>query len=200
MSPAWPVPSHLSDIYRRLVGRDPLAQSEFAVAVLDPIVCHLRRCHKHHDDATYWTAAIDAVWSVLRNPAVYDPSRGSLRAFLCMAAECDLRNALKREWRHQAKRENCDCVELADDDGNSRQESDAAEGPSFDDADVAAEIADFTPAEHRVFELMRGGAKQTASFAPLLGVEHLPNDDQSRAVKRAKDRIIKRLQRVGRKS
>jgi hypothetical protein len=200
MSVEWPGANDLAAILNLLHTGDPLARSDFADAVMEPLVSHLRRCRVEADDDAYWTAAGDAVLSVINNPAVYDPNRGPLRSFLCMSAEGDLRNALKRERRHHTGRENRDCVELAAADGNTRQESRVVDGRSFDDPEVAAEVAGFSSADHGVFELMRGGERETAAFAPVLGVGHLPRDEQSRAVKRAKDRIIKRLRRVGRKA
>lgn len=195
MSHPWPDPDVLADIYHRLAGGDPTAPGDLAEAV-DPLTDHLRRHHPAADDHALWTAAADAVLSVIRNPAVFDPSRGPLRSFLCMAAEGDYLNLFKKEKRHHAKRETGDCVELPDPAGNPLQELDA-DGPSFDDPAVAAEIAALPPADRSVFELMRGGEKRTAAFAPVLGVAHLPPEDQAREVKRAKDRIVKRLQRAG---
>ena len=49
--------------------------------------------------------------------------------------------------------------------------------------------------EWAVVELMSEGERSSTAFAPLIGAEHLPLDEQKREVKRCKDRLVKRLRR-----
>jgi RNA polymerase sigma-70 factor, ECF subfamily len=201
MPDSWPEANAVAAIFERLRQGDRLAQSDFIVAVLDPLVSHLRVWRRDADEHMCLTAAEDAVLSAIRNPAVYNPAKGgNLFAFLRMAAERDLLNVLEREHRHHRNRENRDCVELAADDRNPPTEEVADDLPSFDDCAVAAEIASFSDLERQVFNLMKDGERQTFMYIPVLGIENLPKEDQAREVKRMKERIIKRLQRAGRKS
>ncbi len=193
MSTPWPDPDPAADLHRRLCADDPVAPADLAAAFLGPLYEHLRRTHPGVDDHLALTAAEDAVLAVIRRPAVYDPARGDLEAFLRMAARGDLANALARERRHAARRDDRDCVELPADGGNTFAEDDL---PSFDDPGLGAVIAGLTETERRVFELMRAGERSTAASAKALGVAHLPADEQARAVKRVKDRIIARLKRA----
>ena len=61
-------------------------------------------------------------------------------------------------------------------------------------------LGSFTATEQAVFELMRTGERETAAYVPVLGIEHLPEAEQRREVKRVKERILKRLQRAGGRS
>ena len=199
MSDSWPEPEVIAALYQRFCTGDRLAQAALAAAVLDPLVAHLRR-RRGADEHACLTAAEDAVLSLIRNPAIFDPAKRGLIGFLKMAAEGDLLNALERERRHHTNRENRDCVELPAAGGNSTAEGREAGLPSFDDPGVAAEVASFTAAEREVLRLMRDGERRTPAFAAALGIGHLPPADQAGEVKRAKDRLVKRLQRAGRKT
>ena len=194
MSDAWPDSETAAVLYERLRTGDPLAQSEFIAAVLDPLVAHLRAKWPHADEHIRITAAGDAVLSLIRNPDLYDPSKRGLIGFLRMAAEGDFLNVLAKERKHHIGRETREIVELPADGGNTVAEDGL---PSFDDREIAAEIAGLTPPERAVFELMRDGERHTPAFAAALNLGHLPEADWPREVKRVKDRVIKRLQRAG---
>ncbi len=201
MPDSWPEADVVAAIYERLVRGDCLAQTDFIVEVLEPLVSHLWAWRRDADEHMWLTAAEDAVLSVIRNPAVYNPAKcGNLFAFLRMAAERDLLNLLERERRHHRNRENRDCVELPVDGRNPSVEEVADDLPTFDDQAMATEVASLTDLERQVFELMRDGEKRTSVFATILDIGHLPVEERAREVKRVKDRIIKRLQRAGGKS
>lgn len=199
MPNAWPDPEAVAELFTRLCAGDRVAQSEFLVAVLDPLAADLRRW-RGADEHACLTAAEDAVLALLRNPAIYDPAKRGLIGFLRMSAEGDLLNALEKEKKHHTNRENRDCVELPGGGGNSVAGDLAGDLPSFDEPNIAAEIASFTAPERAAFELMRDNERGTAAFAAALGIGHLPAQEQAREVKRVKDRIIKRLQRAGSKT
>jgi RNA polymerase sigma-70 factor (ECF subfamily) len=195
MSDAWPEPESLDALFRRVRDGDPVARSEFIVACLDPLVAHLRCKRPHADEHARVTAAEDALLALLARPGAYDPTKRTLAGYLRMSAAGDLLNELEKERRHHRGRDS-DSVELAEDGRNDSPDGPADGLPSFSDADLAAEIAGFNDAERTAFELMRAGEKATAAFADALGLAHLPKEEQAREVKRVKDRVIKRLQRV----
>jgi DNA-directed RNA polymerase specialized sigma24 family protein len=194
MPDAWPASEVAEDLYRRLADGDPVASSDLAVAVLDPLTAHLQTRHPRADPHACATAAGQAILDLIRQPAIFDPTRGGLLAFLRMSAERDLLNLFEAERRHHRNREYHDSVEPADGDGNQRTEA-ADDLPSLDDPALAAEIASLSPDERTVFDLIRDGEKATAVFATALGLD-VPADEQARAVKRIKDRVVKRLQRA----
>ena len=59
-----------------------------------------------------------------------------------------------------------------------------------------AEIASFAEEERLALDLMREGARDTATFAVPLGLSHLSPSEQAARVKRVKDRVKKRLTRA----
>ena len=191
----WPEPAALDELYRRLRTGGMLARSDFITVLLDPLLGELRAAHRGTDDHLLIEAAEDALLSVVHNPDVYNPGRGiTLAAFLRMAARGDLLNALKKASRHQDKFDPNFPVEYAPDPGNDSAED--GQGLSFDDSRLAAVIAGFTDEERRLFELMRDGVRETEPAAAILGLEDRPQEEQRAAVKRAKERIFKRLQRA----
>ncbi|MBA4192011.1 MAG: hypothetical protein C0467_28870 [Planctomycetaceae bacterium] len=194
MADSWP---EAASTYQALCNGDPVAQSDFVVAFLDPLVMFLNCNFPAADSHDRLTAAEDAILSVIRDPAVFDPSRGSLPTFLRMAASADLANIQARERRHQRRRDLEDCVELQADGGNSSAEQSTNLLPSFDDPSLAAVITALDAKEWQVFGLMREGERRTGAFAAVLGIGHLPPVEQATEVKKVKDRILKRFQRAG---
>jgi DNA-directed RNA polymerase specialized sigma24 family protein len=195
MSTTWPDPEELSSIFQRVREGDRLAPSDFAAAVLDPLVGDLRGWRAGLDEHAYFTAAGEAVWQLLRDPNKYKPELRGLRGYLFMAARDDLINVLKKEAKHHQQRESGDYVELAPDRGNDPSGS-LDDLPLPDQPAVAAEIASFDATERAVFELMYAGERATAAYVPILGIEHLSVEEQAREVKRVKERLTKRLQRA----
>lgn len=193
MSACWPEPDELAALYAGLVAGAPLAPSDLAAAALEPLAASLRHQFPGADEHDCRSAAIDAIWDLIQNPAAYDPTRRGLRGFLQMAAAGDFRNFRRRQRKHHAGRESSECVELAADERNTLPDD---TGPSFDDPPLAVEIDSFAADERAVFELMREGERDTPVFAAALGLGHLSPAEQADAVKRVKDRIKKRLQRA----
>jgi DNA-directed RNA polymerase specialized sigma24 family protein len=187
---SWPSPERALELFARLRPDDTVGHADFAVAFLDPLAEHLRRNNTAHDHALF-EAAEDAVISLLKNPAAFDPARGSLQSYLCMSAAGDLKNVLSRERRHHEKRAS---VEL--DDFAGKEEDEGEDLPSLDHPTFAAAIAEFTDPERAALELMRDGVRETARFAEVLGIAGRAPREQFAEVKRAKDRIKQRLKRV----
>jgi hypothetical protein len=192
MSACWPEADELAALYAGLVVGAPLAPSDLAGAVLDPLVAHLRYRFPGADEHDYHSAAADAVVSLIRSPAVYNPARRGLRGFLQMAAEQDFRNLRDVQRKHHTNRESSEYVELAADVRNNPADGDSP----FDDPPLAVEIGSFAADERAVFELMRDGERDTSVFAAALGIGHLSPDEQTSIVKRVKDRIKARLKRA----
>src|SRR5262245_23200549 len=120
----WPDADRAAELLGRLRSGHPLAPADFAIAVLDPLLNDLRAAYPRCDDHLRLTAAEDAILSAIHNPAVYDPARCDLPAFLRMAARGDLKNALEKELRHGRNRDAENPVELAADDRNCSTEGD----------------------------------------------------------------------------
>jgi hypothetical protein len=128
-----------------------------------------------------------------------------------MSASGDLKNALNAERRHSQRRVDWGHVELSAQARKYLQDEDAdpaliVECRETEEAAAAklrsvphAVSTGLTPEEAKVLELMQAGERKTDAYATVLEVSHLSFKEQQREVKRAKDKLKKRLERAGAK-
>ena len=189
------------ELHRRLLAGDPTASSHFAMAYFPSLVQWLCEHNRHVDPEWCQEAAGQTVLDFIKRPEKFDPARGDLDSYLHHAAQCDLKNVLRKERRHRHR--DLESVELSPDGGKYLgMDDDPAFPLELAEAAAAtavpAEVLDgLSDAERLALELLRHGERRTAEFAAVLNFEHLPPDEQRREVKRVKDRLIKRLQRAG---
>jgi RNA polymerase sigma-70 factor (ECF subfamily) len=190
-------------LHARLLAGDLLAPSELAEAYLAPLVARLQRAYPTVDPHMVESAVIDTLLDMAEHPQRYDPARGSLGAYLGMAARGDLRNALQSLRRRAAHQALLQVVELspaarnlatdeADDPGEIVARAEPVASPEL----LAAVRAAFQPAELEIVTLMLEGERRTGEYARLLGLANRPEPEQRREVKRVKDRLEKRLRRL----
>lgn len=182
-----------------------MAPSDLAVAFLNPLANWLLRVNPSVDPHLCEQGAEDAILSMIRNPRSYQPDKSSLDAYLRMSARGDLRNVLEKEQRHRSRRAEIETVEHLRPVRNVVQgEGDPATIFELEeDARMAVMLGmptkasgSFTRDDDNVLALMRQGERRTAAYAHILGLAHLSEVEQRREVKRAKDRIKRRLQRA----
>lgn len=191
-------------IHRRLAANDPTASAELAEAVLGALVKTVERRVPHcRDSDLVFDAAEDALVDYMKNPGKFDPTKQSLRSYLSMAATRDLLNSVAKRQRRSAREKLVGDVELAAHAGNKELWVLASPAPSAEQALFAEELwqmveQSFTdPRDRRVLGLMLDGEHSTQPFAAILGIGQEPLATQRRAVKQRKDRILKRLKRLG---
>ena len=197
-------------LWERLVaGDDPTAPSDLAEAYLEPLATGLRRRYPGVDAAIPDTAAEEAILTLIRKPAAYKPGRQTLDVYLRMSAEGDLKNLLRSEERHRKRRADLEIVELSPSQGKYLWDEDADPASVVERAEDEAAFAvsstearneilrGLLPGEARVFDLMHAGERQNIAYARALGIEDWPVDRQRREVKRVKDRMKKRIARLG---
>lgn len=202
-------PDFARRIHERLLSGDPVASAELAQAYLDPLVRHLRFRHPEvRDEALLWDAATDAVLNYADNPSGFDPERLGLFGYLKMSSNGDLLNALEKERRRRASERsaNLKAVELEPGDGKELQRDEGIESfekGSEQDKERSREIMDRVygalpdPTDQRILELMMDEVRETEAFAEVLGIRDRDETEQRKTVKRYKDRIKKRVQRLG---
>jgi hypothetical protein len=190
-------------LHRRLLQRDPVGSADFAIAFLNPLIAWLQSTHSGADPMACAEAAGEAIIGFLNNPGAYDPGRLGVEAFLRMAAQRDLQNLLRKERRHQQNRRDWNVVEQASVDGKYlRREDDPSLPLQIEEARLRQAPPEtvwqqLTDVERRVWEQMQQGERRNSVFAVILGITHLPADEQRREVKRVKDRLNKRMERAG---
>jgi hypothetical protein len=191
-------------LHRRLLVADPLAPSDTCAAYLGPLLDWIERLFPTVDPHLRETAVHQALFSYVQRPARYDAARGDLALYLRMAARSDLWNLLRDEGRHHRGRVAWAAVELGEEGGNlcGREDEpplrlvhgeEAAEREQF----LRSVAEGLTDGERRVLDLMCAGERRTPVYAEALGLAGLPAEQQERDVKRAKDRIKKRIERGG---
>jgi RNA polymerase sigma-70 factor (ECF subfamily) len=186
----WPDPAREQELHAALLKYDSLAWDEVASAFLSPLTRYLLDRNPHVDPHLCHDAADRALCDYLKKPAIYDSLERPLGSFLQMSAGRDLKNALKQEGRHFRNRGDF-IVELPSDSGNEEE----TDGPAWDDPRLQQCLAELNEADRAAIELMRDGERSTPAFAAIWGCSHLTAEEQKRAVKQHKDRLLKWLRR-----
>ena len=190
------------EIHERLLGRDPVAPAELANAHLVPLSKRLKvRFPNLPDETLIWDAVTDAVLGYAQNPERFDPSKSPLAAYLWMAARGDLLNALEQEKNRVNRLIPLDAVEVVPEARNPSQETHDMEVLEADETlrSLAPQIREAIPdaRDLDLVALLMAGERKTEPFAAVLGITHLSTSEQRREVKRHKDRLKKRLERLG---
>lgn len=189
-------------LHARLLRRDLSAPSDLVQAHLEPLVRWLRARYPRADDDLLQDVAVDLLLSLAERPEQYDPDRAPLQRYLRMAARRDVQNALRGERRRSRLLVRVQHVELAGPTGKRPVES--AEDPAemvarsepLSPRTLALVRSAFDDAEWEIVQLMLDGERRTGPYAALLGLAERPPQEQARQVKRVKDRLLKRLQRL----
>jgi RNA polymerase sigma-70 factor (ECF subfamily) len=193
-------------LHQRLLQRDPVAPAELAEAFLEVLVRRVRaRARSTQDDSLVYDAVVDALLAYVQEPAKFDPAKSSLLTYLTMSAYGDLRNALARERRRKKREVPLEDVEHRLSVGNSPVEAiedailerygiSTPEGRTVLLRRVSEEFPD--PQDRRLLDLMLHDERKTAAYSAVLGIQGSSPEEQRQTVKRHKDRITKRLQRL----
>ncbi|HKP53000.1 MAG TPA: hypothetical protein VJ183_10140 [Chloroflexia bacterium] len=187
-------------LHLRLVAGDPTATLDSIERWL-PHLVHLLSTRfaqvAAEDEHIITTAAIDAMLSYTANPQQYDPDRGTLHYYLYMLAHGDLLNAL----RSRRKRSKNEIPIPSAGESISRESNDIADriASSLDAHNTLDRVRALLtgPEDHLILALMLTGERSTEVYAQALGISHLPESERRAIVKRHKDRISRRLERLG---
>jgi RNA polymerase sigma-70 factor (ECF subfamily) len=198
-------PEFEKSINRRLVERDPVAPAELIEACIELLVNRLRRAFNNINDPHLVDEAVeDALLNYIQFPEKYSPSRGRLTSYLLMSARGDLLNKLESESRRQTHETRLEDVELRLSLRNILVEEDEPvhdldiyQEYSMDDINLKVQQIIPDDIDKKVVELILENERKTESYAKILGISDLDIKEQRRQVKRVKDRLLKRLQRLG---
>jgi RNA polymerase sigma-70 factor, ECF subfamily len=214
-SEGLPLPDELLQLHASVLAGDPAAPPRLAVAVLDALVRRvrgqIRRTYSRDriGDDQIESACGLTIARYLKAPHLYDPAKGGLLGWLAMDVVGDVQNeAMSAATRREAA--DSAAVELRsvsrksflDEAESASVEEVALDGVDrFDlDPDVAAAVRDavseYSPEDLAVIELIGQGVRETAAYSEVLGISHLAAEAQRREVKRHKDRLTRRLERL----
>lgn len=189
-------------LHQRLLDGDLVAPQELAVAFLPAVIDRLKhRFSRLDDESLMLDAAADAILSYAERPSQYNPDRLRLLPYLVMSADGDLKNALRRQQRQARRVLPMGDVELLLDARNPEQDearpNEHAAVPEVEE--VARRVREVVsdPVDQQLVGLMIQGERRTEAFARVLGITEMGIPQQRKIVKQHKDRLKKRLTRLG---
>jgi RNA polymerase sigma-70 factor, ECF subfamily len=197
------VDDELLALHRRLLEGDPTVSSELARKLLPRVEKRLVGSFvKSGGDLAEVASQVGlAIAQYLSEPERFDPSRAGLVVYLAMVARSDLLNELEARRREREREHRA--VELTLSARNSVVEEevlDAVDPVGVSPEKMVAalqELKALDEIDRKMVEMLVDGVRSTSAYAAVLGISHLPPDLQRKAVKRHKDRLQKRLERIG---
>lgn len=188
----------LRAIHKRLIEREPTASADLFLAVLEPLVRFLLSLkYKGLDVDSARHIGVEIIANFAERPEQYVPEKGSLSSYLFMAAKSDALNQLKKLAREQRKLDGF-AVELDAQGGNYEVRPDVRLDALTIWAEHGASIVK-DEGDAAVLQLILEDVREYEQYAVVLGLTHKSQDEQVAEIKRRKDRIEKRLARVGEK-
>jgi RNA polymerase sigma-70 factor (ECF subfamily) len=143
----------------------------------------------------------NALLTYIEAPERYDPERASLQRYLVMAAYRDFQNLRDKEARHSSAARSLSLLAIehgGEDVVDEQQEMEQIIGRMH--AEYLWQIIEehvTDPLERLLVRLIVDRVRSVQPYTQLLGITHLPPDEQAKEVKRVKDRLKKRLHRIG---
>jgi hypothetical protein len=184
-------------VHGRLLQGDPTASAELFELLYGPLIGHAIKKHADFgmDQDRARDLAVGVLASLVERPDLFDPEKGSLFGFLCMMLDGDAKNA-GRDEANRHKKFSEFAVEVEQVGGNSYVTSpeirlDAERILSQFGAEIVVEAGD-----QEVLRLILEEERDYEAYAVALGISQLPPEQMRAEVKRRKDRIEKRLQRL----
>jgi RNA polymerase sigma factor (sigma-70 family) len=187
------------ELHRRLLAGDPTASSEVVHTYLNPVIHALQRQYPAVKDETIFIDKVtDAIFQYVQSPATFDPRRASLSTYLIMVAKGDLLNALERERRRTRRHVPLEKVEVSGLSGNTVGRPEAIEDEIEGAELMRAVLQHFPdPRDRELLQLILDGERETRAYVDVLGIADCDLAEQQTIVKQHKDRIKKRLRRLG---
>ena len=186
----WCVEAH-----RRLISGNPTASAELYKAIFPPLIGWLYVKGRTTDKELIRDAATDALVDYIKNPDKWDPKRGTLVSYICMAADRDLLNALEKVQRRNKHEVRVADVEDEEIDRNVIAQDDEYSDTAADLLPVLNRLV-ASETDRRLLTLMLEGERSTDKFADVLGINSLSKLEKARTVKQHKDRLKKVMDRL----
>jgi DNA-directed RNA polymerase specialized sigma24 family protein len=201
-SRAWQDTLHL-----RILHEDVTAFAELCDLALPHLVEYLGKYFPGQDTFMHETVAIDCLLDYQSRAKQYDLEKISLYAYLRMAARRDMLNAIEKANRLESRLTDIDhpAVQGLVSEPDAQAESSEIDEWLLEHTDLSlSEIInalndDLDEYEKKVLMLMLEGVRESENYVSILGVEKYDKETQQKAVKRAKDRLMKKLRRFGQK-
>jgi RNA polymerase sigma factor (sigma-70 family) len=191
--------------HQQILNRDsPTAFAQLAELALPHLVTFLHAEFHQVELHLHETAVIDCLLNYQAAPEKYDPEKLSLFAYLRMAARHDLLNAIDRSNRRKRPLISIDepavQAQLISENWSDLEPFQLEEWLG-DRSDSAQQMllhrfeSELGSTDRQLFLLMLNGVRETEPYAEIMQLTSLSLAEQRREVKRAKDRLTKKLSR-----
>jgi hypothetical protein len=184
----------LQDLHVRLLDGDPTASARLATLAHPALLAKLRGKMAILRDSSEAESVVGlSLAQYLTAPHRYDPARGPLLDFLLMDASGDLGTAYRLEQKLRKR-----LIYPEDDVVFERlaQNYEAESAVNEDPDPVLVNVVQSLNDQEREFaKLWEQDVRETSPFANVLGISHLPIEEQRYAVKIFKDALKKKMRR-----
>lgn len=164
-------PAQLLDVHHRLIEGDPTASAALIQALYSPLIGHAIK--KHHsfgvDEDSARDLALAVLVELIETPVKFDPTRGNLFGFLCMALDRDATN-LGHKSSNRGKIFSGYAVEVEQVGGNTYE---MKPDDRIDAKRIMERHADqiiIEDGDQAVFELYLANERDYAAYAEALGI------------------------------
>ena len=204
--------AHSRKLHQRLVESDPLAPSDLVETFMEELMRRVRaRAQITNDDFLVCDAVTDALLAYAQQPTKYNPAKSGLLTYLTMSAYGDYLNMLAKEGRREKREVPLEYVEhllnvgnnliedlLIEDVLNTVMEREGILTPE-ERIRLLQQVSERfpDPQDRQLLNLILLGERKTAAYSAVLGIQDADRNEQRRIVKRHKDRLSKRLKRLG---
>ena len=195
----WQIQKH-----QQILNQDsPTAFAQLSEIALPYLVASLQQEFRQVEPHLHETAAIDCLLTYYAAPEKYNPEKLSLFAYLRMAARHDLLNAIDRNNRQKRPLLSIDEPTIQSQlvESDVQVNSFSLDKWLGNDANSGRRTllqnfeATLDSTDRQLFLLMLNGVRETEPYAEIMQLDMLPLTEQRSAVKRAKDRLTKKLSR-----
>ena len=191
--------------HERILQDDVTAFAELSEYALPHLISFLQQLFPNQDLHQHEIVAIDTLMTYLALPEKYKPEKLSLFTYLRMAARGDFLNAIDKETRRKQRLYAIDDPVLQEQLPNLdllTQTGELDEWLQTHTQLTRTELLqklddDLDKTDKEMLLLIFDGVRDTSRYAEVMGISDLPQAEQKAQVKRAKDRLQKRLARFG---
>ena len=191
--------------HQRILDKDATAFAELCEIALPYLVNFLQSNFPKFDAHLREMVVIDFLLSYQSQPQQYDPDQLSLFAYFRMAVRGDTLNAIDKQNRQEKRLLNIEAFsvqeklppqDLLTDSG--KLEEWLQEHTQLNKKEIINRLAsNLDNEDEQILLLMLEGERDSGKYASAMGITHLDINQQRAEVKRAKDRLAKKLRRFG---
>lgn len=188
--------------YQHLLRNNPTAFAEICEGILPHLVAFLQNQFPQQETHSVEMVAIDVLLKLRAEPKKYNPKKLSLAGYLRMSARSDMLNLLDKKRRRDQRLTDIENITLESKE-NPVEDHFAldewlAQYTDLSRQEVLAALeAEIDPADKGILMLMLDGVRETERYAQVMGIGNQEEKFQRQEVKKAKDRLVKQLQRFG---